>query len=341
MKIFKTLAFAFVISMLFISCGKKGIVDECGCYLSLEDAKKDAEKHNKNILFLCTSDGDDYISEEFISSVVQSDEFKNKIGKKYTVFHFDFSQKSYEKTVVLETATKEEQAKAEMRAELMQAGYQFACLLNCQYTPSCFLLTKEGYVISEIIYDDEILEADSFATLISTYDEQADSINSMVAATKKGSVIERVNAIETFYTSTPEVYQPLLLDLAKTIQEIDKNNESGLCGKYIVPAAESTAINLYSKGDVVGAVQTYVAACESPYISADDKQQCYYMAGYILASSGSDDFGLILSYLNYALNAAPESDKIPYLKDAISYYTDLINNNAAAENASEVSNVQQ
>ena len=312
----------FACMVLSISSCKKAEVlkDECGCFLDIDDAVNNAKKNNQNILLLITSRGDDYISQQFIDDVLMSEDFANSIAKNYSVCHFDFSQYSYEKTVPADDASKEELERVEHYASLMQAGYQFAMLLDCQYTPAVYLLTKEGYVISDVDYDDEILFTEEFSSLLSEYDDVAAHYNQLAEATKKGTNIEKARAIDALCKETPEQYRTLLIELTKTIPELDKNNETGLCSKYIVDAAESKAIELYSKGDIAGAVQSYISACENKFIEPSEKQECYYMAAYLLASTGSDDYQVILSYLNSALAACPDGDKVQYINSAIEYY---------------------
>ena len=318
-------AFLFVAllssALTLLSCKKKQVYkDECECFLDFEDAKTFAKKADQNILLLVTSRGDDYISQQFIDDVLMSESFQDSIALDYVVCHFDFSQYSYEKTVVPEDATKEEKEHITHYAELMQAGYQKAVLLDCQYTPAIFLFTKEGFVISEVDYTDEILTVEDFSALLSQYDDLAAHFEELVDATKKGSNIEKVRAIDKLNNETPEKYRSMLIELTKTIPDLDKNNESGLCSKYIVDAAEAKAIELYSKGDIASAVQSYVSACDNKFIEPEEKQECYYMAAYLLASTGSDDYQVILSYLNSALAACPDGDKVQYINSAMEYY---------------------
>ena len=322
-KIVRAVFFAALLSSILtlVSCKKKQIYkDECDCFLDLADAQTFARKNNQNILLLITSRGDDYISQQFIDDVLMSDEFKNQIAEKYVICHFDFSQYSYEKTVVPENATAEEREHITHYAELMQAGYQTAVLLDCQYTPAIFILTQDGYVVSEVDYTDEILTVEDFAELLENYDDEAEQYNQMVAETKKGAGPDKARAIHALASSTPEKYRVMLIELTKTIPELDKNNETGLCSKYLVDAAEAKAIELYSKGDIVGAVNSYKAACDNKFIEPEQKQECYYMAAYLLASTGSDDYQVILNYLDSALAACPEGEKIPYIQSAIDYY---------------------
>ena len=330
----KKLSFLLVLIvslLVFLAgCSKKSLTDETGFFLDLDDAQKYAKKNNQDILVVITSDGDDYISEEFIQNVLNTKDFAETIAKKYSIFHFDFSQKSYEKTVAPENATKEQQEEAAKYAELMQTGYQFASILDCQYTPAIFLMTKERYVISEVEYEDEILDVKSFEELLSEYDEKSEQMRQKLEATQKGTNLERVAAIDKLYKETPENYKPFLLDLAKTIPDLDKDNESGLCSRYIVVAAESKAISLFTKGDIVGAVQAYVSACDNKHINPEERQECYYMAAYLLGSTGANDYEMIVNYLNLALTAYPESEKNEYIKNAITYYTQQIELSKAA-----------
>lgn len=313
----------FTAFLFSFSCKKQEILtDDCGCFLNMDDATEYAQKNNQDILVLITSDGDDSISSLFIDDIVKSNEFQNEIAKKYSVFHFDFSQKSYEKTVVSETASSEEKKKAELYADLMQTGYQFACLLDCQYTPSIYLLTKECYVISEIEYEEEILEYDTLKELLASYDEKAEKLHKMIKATEKGSNQERVLAIDALYNSTEERHRPLLLELVKNIPNLDSKNETGLYSKYLVLAAESKAIELFTQGDVAGAVQTYISACDDKLIQPEQKQECYYMAAYLLSSNGCDDYALLTSYLELAYSACPDSVNAEGIKNALSYYSE-------------------
>ena len=322
-KIIRAVLFAALLcsALTLVSCKKKQVYkDECECFLDFEDAKTFAKKADQNILLLVTSRGDDYISQQFIDDVLMSESFQDSIAIDYAVCHFDFSQYSYEKTVIPEDATKEEKEHITHYAELMQQGYQKAVLLDCQYTPAIFLFTKEGYVISEVEYTDEILSVEDFSNLLSEYDDVVEHYEQLVEATTKGSNIEKVHAIDALNNETPEKYRSMLIELTKTIPDLDKKNESGLCSKYIVDAAEAKAIEAYSKGDIAGAVQAYVSACDNKFIEPEEKQECYYMAAYLLASAGADDYQVILSYLNSALNACPDGDKVQYINSAIEYY---------------------
>lgn len=326
-----------IVSLLVFlaGCSKKSLTDETGFFMDLDDAEKYAKKNNQDILVIITSDGDDYISEDFINEVLKTPAFAETIAKKYSIFHFDFSQKSYEKTVPPENATKEEQERAAKYADLMQTGYQFASLLDCQYTPAIFLMTKERYVISEVEYEDEILDVKAFEELLSGYDEKAAQMHQKLETTQKGTNLERVAAIDSLYKETPENYKPFLLDLAKTIPDLDKDDESGLCSPYIVVAAESKAISLFTKGDIVGAVQAYVSACDNKHIKPEERQECYYMAAYLLGSTGANDYELIVSYLNLALNACPDGSKNEYIKNAIAYYTQQVELSKNAQTSSD------
>lgn len=307
-------------SLCLVSCGKKAFKDEYDCFLDMDEAREDARKNKKDILVFITSEGDDFISQAFMEDVVNTQDFDEQIGKDYTVYHVDFSQKSYEKTVVAPTATKKEQKIAARYDDLLQTGYQFAVILEVGYTPAIFRLTADGYIVSEIDYDSEILNVNDFKNLLSTYDDQSKNIKALFDATKKGSNLDKARAIDTFYNAIDPKYQTFLLDLVSKIPELDKNDETGLLSHYIFLTANQKAVKVYANGDIYGAVQEYLQASENPHVKDADKQDCYYMAAYILSSSGSEDYSVIVNYLQKALDAAPESDHASDIKDALEYY---------------------
>ena len=108
--------------------------------------------------------------------------------------------------------------------------------------------------------------------------------------------------------------------MAPQYSSLDKENASGLCSKYYVIEAESKAITAYTAGDVPGAIQAYIAAGDNSKLNPEDKQECYYMAAYLLASAGSEDYDIILAYLNKAYEICSDSEKAPFILNAINYY---------------------
>lgn len=308
MKKFYTLFLSLLVLISFISCGKKSNVSENGCFNTLDDASESAKKNKQNILLIVTTGEDDIASKSFIENVLSAPDFKKEISTKYATVNFDFSEASYQKTVVKEDATKEEQSAAEAYADLMYENARVASLLNIQAAPAVFLFTKEKYFITEIVFEKDVSNVSEFYSLISREDDLAATINEMVRATEKGSVADRVIAIDVLFESTDSVYKSFLGDLIDKVVELDKKNESGLLSKYILAKANTKASDFFMEGKIPEAVVCFTEAAKQQYVEPIHVQQLYYMAAYILAMSGSTDYTSMLDYLQKSLDAAPESE---------------------------------
>lgn len=325
---FKKLLFLLTICILFVSCGNKVLKDNYDCFVNYDDALSYAKKKNLPLLVIFSSQGDDEESSQFVSGVLKDSAFKDTIAKKYAVFHADFSSDTYQKTVVSDNATEAEQELANTYTTVLQNDYQLAMLFAIEQMPSVFLCTKEGYVVTPVYMDYSIQNLSNFTSALEDCNAEFELFSDMVVQTKKGSAQDRVEAIDGLYLITSPSYKSFLLDLVKSVPELDKNNETGLCGKYIVAAAEAEALTAYSQGDVETAVKTYLQAADNEYVKGEDKQECFYTVAYLVAYSGSEDYEGILSYLQTAYDLAPASAKAPAIKEAINYFNTIVDNEA-------------
>lgn len=297
-----------VFSLTFVSCGKKTEAADNGCFLTMDAAAENAKKNKQDILLIITTGDDDEPSRNFCANVLNAPEFKSEISSKYSIVNFDFSEASYQKTVVREDSTPAEQKAADAYADMMYQNAKVASLLNVQAAPSVFIFTKEKYYVDEIIFENDVSNVKEFAALISNYNGRMAEVNEMVKATEKGSVAERVLAIDALFESTDAVYKTFLSDLIAKVIELDKKNETGLLSKYIVADANAKASDSFTEGNVLDAVNAFTSAAKSPYLEPGHIQQLYYMAAYILAMSGSTDYPVMLDYLQKSLDADPESE---------------------------------
>ncbi len=310
--------------ILFASCGKKTLIDEYGCFVNYEDALTNAQKKKQPLVVIFTSQGDDEKSNQIISDILKNGDFATDILKNYSVCHADFSQNVFGKTITDENASSAETKQANIYTQVIQNNYQLAMLFNIAEMPAVFLCTKEGYVVAPINLD--MVTLAELKALIEDNAGLVEEYNAMVAATNKGSVSEKVEAIDTLYNATLDEYRVFLLPLAKKIPDIDKKNQSGLCGKYIVEVAEGEALSAYSRGDVETAVKKYLEAADNEFVNNEGKQECFYTAAYLVAYSGSDDYEGILFYLKTAYEFAPQSDKAAAIQQAIDYFGMIVEN---------------
>lgn len=303
--------FALVLVTLcfvFAGCGKKVETNENGCFLTLDAASENAKKHNQDILLIVTTGEDDVASKTFVDNVLNAPDFKKDITTKYSVVNFDFSEASYMKTVVKEEASSDEQKAAEAYADLMFENARIASLLNVQAAPAVYLFTKEKYFIAELIFENDVSSVKEFADLLAELNENSNNVNALVRATEKGSVSDRVAAIDALFESTDSGYKVFLSDLIDKVIELDKKNETGYLSKYILARANAKASDFFLEGKTNEAVLCFVEAARQQYVEPIHVQQLYYMATYILAMAGSTDYATMLDYLDKSIAAAPESE---------------------------------
>lgn len=321
-KFIAALLILFALS-LFISCGKAKN-DEYGCFQTMDQALKNAQKNNQEVLVIVTMQGDDDLSQSFVSDILSTKEFKNEILPSYSVMLMDFSQSSYKKTVVNETDSKAAKKAAEEYAKIVQNNSKTASLLNVSKTPSLYLLTKENYFITEVPYTDEVKTFEDFKKNLDAQSPLVSQMKEFIAAIQKGSKQEKLAAIDNLYENTEIIYRVFLADLIDKYVEMDKDNESGLLSKYLFAQADAKASNLYMSGDLLGATKSYVDICSNPNLEADYKQQAYYMAAYIMSMSGLSDYATILDYLNLSIQANPESESVDSINQVIEYLKSMI-----------------
>ncbi len=312
------LIISLTLILSFTGCSKKAATNEYGTFISMDDASQKAQKSKQNILLIVTTGIDDETSKLFVENVMASPDFK-KITSSYATVNFDFSEESYKKTVVKEEATNSDNEAAEKFAEVMYENARIASLLNVQATPSVYLFTAEKYFIAEAVFENDIQTVSELEELLKSYDDTCSTINEMVTSTKKGSITERVQAIDVLFEQTEAGYRTFLTTLINQVVEIDKNNESGLVSKYIVAKANAKASDFFVKGQVNEAIICFTEAAKEKFVEPSHAQQLYYMAAYLLAMSGSTDYATMVNYLQQAVDSDPTSPTVAEIQDFMNY----------------------
>ena len=302
---------------LFISCGNKALIDDCGCFVDYEEALANADKKNLPLLLVFSSEGDDGTSSILVNQVLKDS--SEKLSSKYSILHADFSQNAHKKTLAPDEASAQEQEMANTYTSIMQQNYSLAILLGVSQTPAAFLCTKEGYVVAALEPED-FLDKTNFIENLQSCNSELERFNRLVDQTKKGSALNKVEAIDALFIATPQSYRSFLLPLVSKAIELDKNNKTGLIGKFILAKAESEAMTLYSQGDIEEAVKKYLEAADNEFLRAEEKQECFYTAAYLVTASGSTDYDGIIEYMKMAYDLAPNSSKAPAIKEAITYF---------------------
>ena len=309
-----TLILPLLFSVLLLSGCSKPQLDAEGCFTDADAAFKYAAKKDRNVLLCITMEDDDLQSTDFLNGVIRNENFKKEIASEFAVLHFDFSQKTYTQTVVPEGSDAKTQKAAEEKADQIQKNTRFVSLLNVSQTPSFFILSKESYVLSAFFYENENQTFEGFKNTLQNQRAVTDSMTALIKAAQKGSAIQKVSAIDALYEATAPDYRVLLEELISQIPKLDKNNETGLLGKYVYAVADAKAVQCVNQGNAKDAVALYVQAAENPAVEPALKQQSYYIAAYLCAMTGSEEPSVIQDYLQKSIDADPQSEEVSSIK---------------------------
>lgn len=309
--------------------GKRAKPDEFGWYHDYDEAKKIAAKQNMPILLFVSMTGEDDDSATLKEKVFNTKEFKDAVADDFVPVNLDFSQASYKKSVAADGATDKEQKAADAHAAKLKKDMQVATMFNVQMTPAVYLTTKDGYYVSFIAYDKTIDTPAAYTQMLEGRAADVKKISNLADAAKKSSGVEKVKAIDALYEATDNNYRPLLADMYREIPELDKKNESGLVSKYVLATANSDAIRLYGEGDYAGAAKVFADAGAGGKLDKNDVQQAYYTAGYLLGSTGSQDYATITAYLQASYDADPESEHASDIQRTLDYVKSMASAAAA------------
>lgn len=289
--------------------------DEYGCFKTFEAAKASSKKTGKNILVMVTMDGDDQGSSVFINDVVKNPDF-SKVQEEYSVVLMDFSQKSYEASIAQDESDKDAVKKAAENDRILRQNMLTATLLNTSLTPAFYLLSKDGLFVSVIEYIEEINSPSDFLSLLSKYDDKALEVNSLASTALKAPSQERLSAVNTLYDSTDAVYRPFLSEFIELGVKLASGNPE-LKSKFLVAKTDNLSTRSFLMGDAKSAVQGYVELAANKELTAEYCQQAWYMAAYLLAMSDSSQYDTIITYLQNAIQAAPDSPDALSIQRAI------------------------
>lgn len=314
MKKITSLFAAAVALLMFVSCGKK--IDTTTWLTSLEDGKIAAKKENKKILLFFSTDDSDGLSSTLKETIFKTDNFIQTFTAQFVLVNIDFSESRFEKAQQNPESEEISQKELKKMQDALYADMRAANLYNIQATPWFIILTKQGYAISQLAFDAE----DDFETVTAAFNAEEETLklfDSYLAKIEKGSKDEKIAAIDAIYEMTDPFLRYHISDLSKKLIYLDRNNETGLCGKHILALAYAKATDAYLNNTPEKASEEFALTAQNKLLLPIEKQQSFYLAAYLLAQNGSTDYPKIKDYFQSAYNAAPESEEAAQIKAMI------------------------
>jgi len=319
---------SLIICLIFAGCSKGYHIDEYGCYVSYSEAQKEALKKKLPILAIITQEEGEQGggSAFFLKNILSSKEFKNQAKDKFVLYRMDCSQKTFQKSVIVEDGTKAQKEENQFYSDAIGEGFELIATLAVEYTPFFAFILPQGYVVNEISYDEDKMDAQKFGAILDYYYEETKMSSHLVELIENASSdSEKFTSIESLYETTPVKFHSSLIDLARLAVTLDPENKTGKIGKYVYMIADSEASELCVQShDYEAAVKKYLDIAESDWLSKDEKIHCYYMAAYILERFVSIDDPRLLEYLNKALSLNPDDDLKLFLENGLEYFQNTV-----------------
>lgn len=338
MKKFLAAIAAFSAVLALSSCSKKAQADEFGWFSNFDDAKKAANNDNKQIiLYFSEKDAQNGNLED---KIFRTSEFKEKFSPEYVFCNLDFSASRFDdvyqnkKTEISSDSEHEDSESLDSNSETensakkrgsketenlqsqLSVDMALANVYAVQAFPAVYLVTKQGYMISPVLVE-EYYDIDDFQNEIEKTNERKQKVSGLLTTISTGKKADVLSTIDELYTSTDDNYKFLLAELSEKYINLDKKNESGKTVDHIFALANSRAQKALFEQDYDKAEKELVSPLDYKILTAEDRQQVYYSAGYFLAMSGSSNYDKIYEYFQKSYDEAPQSEYAEAIQSAL------------------------
>ena len=280
------LPLSLALALLLTSCGKSK------WYFDFDEAKDFARQRDKDIFLLFSSDG----CEQFKQDVVSSEQFEKRFSRLLVFANVDFSS---EQDAPESDNPDEQQALLEQEAILKAKSERLLRYYDVQRFPCAFVLSSEGYVLSEVI-SDKASEADveKYCAKVDEARQRAAKLKVPLEDVRNYDGLEKAQAIDELFKATPGKYAYLLKELVWEVPELDGKNETGLLGNYEIQGAYFSSLDAFEAGEDPAA--PFIDASKSSSLSKAQKQEALYMAAFALVNVEDVDYERVLELLSRA-----------------------------------------
>ena len=172
------------------------------------------------------------------------------------------------------------------------------------------------------MYASAVIEAN-----ITTAEQLTEKIKQLSAG--RGAVVEARNAIAVSSGKEKALAIDAFLNivgngdarrydsLRMQVPALDPDNETGLKGKYVLISADIRAKGFAQQGDFLKACDEYKTAAETGDLSSSELQLAWYLAAYSSLMAETVETETVIGYLQQAIAAAPHSEAVPQINQAI------------------------
>ena len=265
-------ALALLAATALCSCSKKGLPDANGVYSDFDSALSAAKKSGKKLLLFFTKLEDGGFNQTIATDVLGAADYKEILGQEFESCRIDYSRERFSKK---SESFNEAQNDRDMRT---------AVIYGAETTPAVYVLTKEGYVLMNITYL-PVKNPKEFFEVIQSDRENINAMETLLSEIESAKGLERVKKIDELYEKTSTNYRYQLRALCDQVIKLDKKNNSGLVGKYLLARASTKAMDCYLRREPAKAVEAYLEPLKSSFLSVEEKQRSYFAAAYITGNT--------------------------------------------------------
>ncbi len=307
-KLFAGMTSLLALALLFASCS--GNKNENGWYTDFDEAKKAALSKNKDIVLFVSSMYDVPETQDGVRLLVDTQEFTKAVADDFVCVYFDFTKIPEIMGQNPDSLTGSEQKALEKKQDALRKQLSYADIYGVRSTPELSLITREGFFISSVNFDYLNTSVAGYKDMLYMEIGPLQDFEELLgsARSKKGTVSERMDFYDSIFRSADEARRRSFYPLWKEAAELDKKNESGLLGEFIIEIAHVDATNeIIDNRNLDAASKIYEDASSDERISADEKQLLLYYATEPYRSGSTAKFDEIIRLLNESLEASPES----------------------------------
>lgn len=277
-----------------------------------DTALAEAHMQHKNIFLLFTGTAWDGISEDLLSSIFNTYDFKKEAGKKYVLLHIDIPGTT--------SGTGREKA-----AETFRLAFN----MGVRAAPTALLVTNTGQPFAFLPMTTETKTAQNVLDLIRAEHGHEKKINNLYKKTTTAQGSQKAKALDAYIEAVPERFHTTLSRLFADIIEADPENKSGLLGKYKLRIASENAARAFHSGTLNNELnELLVLINEKGLLSPTQIQDAYYQLAYFSVHSGKISKDEAVTYLRQAYNAVPDSSAA---EDILNLIDSLMGNASSAK----------
>ena len=268
-----------------------------------EAAKTTAAKSRKNLMLLFSGDEwDNNTSKNLKESVFNTAAFIKKAGKRFVLVNLDIP--------LDESGVSEEE---------LEQLYVLAATYAVERTPTLVLLDKEGSSYGKITDLDVMSSTEELFKSVDTIETNKKKIASLTKKIAVSKGIQKVKLIDEMFEATDLSGRESMIDYIREIPELDPSNKTGVLGKYLLYLAYYDVASYLQNNQPEEAVNCFFNLTKIESLTAEEKQQAYYMAAYLSAYTGHGSKELILDYLKKAIDMAPGSEAADSIRQTYNY----------------------